>query len=191
MRRYGIGPRLAMKMSMSPPVLCSPAPKSIELRNWPTTTTLPVVGWMAIVVVAERQAAGADGATERDERDQFECAVHICVPLRKSRRCRRSRRRHSVALRRCRCRSARAGRGGGALSSAGEGDIFVAKYDSSGNHLSSERFGDTGGDSGIGVAIDGSDNVVITGGFRGMVDFGGGALTSAGERDIFLTKFAP
>jgi hypothetical protein len=38
------------------------------------------------------------------------------------------------------------------------------------------------------VAVDGSDNVLITGSFSGTHDFGGGPLTSAGGRDIFLTK---
>ncbi|MCH7666561.1 MAG: hypothetical protein IH936_11615, partial [Acidobacteria bacterium] len=49
--------------------------------------------------------------------------------------------------------------GGGPRTSAGSSDIFVAKYDAGGNHLWSQRFGDTGPDVGHAIAIDGSGNV--------------------------------
>jgi len=38
--------------------------------------------------------------------------------------------------------------GGGILSSAGLSDIFVAKFDSNGNHIFSKRFGNTSNDEG-------------------------------------------
>lgn len=79
--------------------------------------------------------------------------------------------------------------GGGPLTSAGEFDIFVAKFDASGTHLWSKRFGDTGGDYGNGVAVDGAGNVLVTGSFRGTVDFGGGSLTSGANADIFVAKY--
>ena len=79
--------------------------------------------------------------------------------------------------------------GGGPLSSAGLADFFVAKYDGNGNHLWSKRFGDSSSESGAEVATDGSGNVVITAGFEGSVDFGGGPLSSAGLADIFVAKF--
>jgi hypothetical protein len=79
--------------------------------------------------------------------------------------------------------------GGGSLTSAGGGDIFVAILDSNGNHRWSRRFGDVDDQSGSLVAAYGSSNIVITGGFNGAVDFGGGLLTSAGGADIFLAKF--
>jgi hypothetical protein len=79
--------------------------------------------------------------------------------------------------------------GGGSLVSAGLEDIFVAKYDSSGTHHWSRRFGSTGSDYGEAVAVDGSGNVVVTGFFGGGVDFGGGSLTSAGLEDIFVAKY--
>ncbi len=69
------------------------------------------------------------------------------------------------------------------------GDIFVAKYDSTGAHLWSKQFGDTGPDQGNAVAVDASGNVIITGGFAGTVDFGGGNLVSAGIDDIFVAKY--
>jgi uncharacterized protein (AIM24 family) len=79
--------------------------------------------------------------------------------------------------------------GGGPLTSAGSRDIFLTKYDTNGNHLWSQSFGDTSTQIGSSVAFDPSGNVVMTGSFVGTVDFGGGSLTSAGGYDIFLAKF--
>ncbi|MGD1047129.1 MAG: hypothetical protein ABR899_00075 [Candidatus Krumholzibacteriaceae bacterium] len=79
--------------------------------------------------------------------------------------------------------------GGGALTSAGNTDIFVAKLGSNGAHVWSKRFGDGSVQGGEAVAVDISGNVVLAGFFEGVVDFGGGALTSAGSSDIFVAKF--
>jgi hypothetical protein len=79
--------------------------------------------------------------------------------------------------------------GGGNLTSAGGGDIFLAKYDAGGNYQWSKRFGTGGNEVGYAVAADGSGNVVVTGQYQGTVDFGGGDLTSAGGGDIFVAKF--
>jgi uncharacterized protein (AIM24 family) len=79
--------------------------------------------------------------------------------------------------------------GGGPLTSAGQSDIFLAKFDSGGTHLWSQRFGDGSCQNGYSVALDSSGNVVMTGKFYGTVDFGGGPLTSAGDHNIFLAKF--
>ena len=82
--------------------------------------------------------------------------------------------------------------GGDVLTSAGGFDIFVAKLNADGNHLWSNRFGD--GDNpqfAHSVAVDSTGSIVIAGQFGGSVDFGGGTLTSAGDRDIFVAKFAP
>jgi len=81
--------------------------------------------------------------------------------------------------------------GGGALSSGGGWDIFVASYDSTGAHRWSKRFGGVGEDGGSAVAVDASGNVTVTGVFYGKVDFGAGALTSAGAADIFVASFDP
>ena len=79
--------------------------------------------------------------------------------------------------------------GGGVLTSAGANDIFVAKFGSDGAHLWSKRFGDGSDQAASAVAVDASGNVIVTGVFRGTVDFGGGGLTSAGVEDIFVAKF--
>jgi hypothetical protein len=79
--------------------------------------------------------------------------------------------------------------GGGSLTSAGSGDIVVAKFDASGNHLWSKKFGDTENQFGASIAVDSSDNVLVTGSFTSSVDFGGGTLVASGNsNDIFVAK---
>ena len=80
--------------------------------------------------------------------------------------------------------------GGGALYSAGLSDVFLVKYAATGGHVWSKRFGSTGTELGMAVGTDGSGNVIVAGTFEGSVDFGGGALTSAGVRDIFVAKYS-
>ena len=82
--------------------------------------------------------------------------------------------------------------GGGTLNNAGGNDIFLAKFDSNGNHLWSKRFGGSNEDYGMSVSTDNLGNVYITGYFRSStIEFGGGVLTNtnAGTDEIFLAKF--
>ena len=81
--------------------------------------------------------------------------------------------------------------GGGKIASAGGDDILVAKFDSTGHHVWSERFGDAQDQSAKGVAVDGAGNVFVVGKFEGVVDFGGGPLTSSGSTDAYLVKLDP
>jgi hypothetical protein len=81
------------------------------------------------------------------------------------------------------------GFGGAPLTSEGYSDIFVASFGPTGAHRWSRRLGDAGWEEGHDVAVDGSDNVVVTGHFGGTVDFGGGPLTSAGAGDIFVASY--
>jgi hypothetical protein len=53
----------------------------------------------------------------------------------------------------------------------------------------SSGYGDATPQEGWGVAVDTAGNVIITGNFDGITDFGGGPLASAGGGDIFLAKF--
>jgi hypothetical protein len=81
--------------------------------------------------------------------------------------------------------------GFGPLTSAGGGDLFVAKYASSGTPIWARRAGSTLDDWGASVAIDRrDDSVVVTGNMNGSVDFGGGLVASAGSQDIFLVKYS-
>jgi hypothetical protein len=80
--------------------------------------------------------------------------------------------------------------GGGGLSSAGYADVFLVKYSSTGAHVWSQRFGSTGNDVGVAIDTDSAGNVYVAGTFEGAVNFGGGSLTSAGLRDIFVAKYS-
>jgi hypothetical protein len=78
--------------------------------------------------------------------------------------------------------------GGGLLTNAGGGDVFVAKLGADGEHLWSKGFGDAGMQWGTGVRFDPSGNVIVIGINGGSLDFGGGTLTSAGGDDVFIAK---
>ena len=79
------------------------------------------------------------------------------------------------------------------LTSAGGYDIFVTKFDATGNFVWAKSMGGTGDDYGFGIAVDAS-NVYITGYFTGTADFDPSAatdnLTSAGFSDIFVCKLS-
>ncbi|MFZ5650189.1 MAG: SBBP repeat-containing protein [Bacillota bacterium] len=85
------------------------------------------------------------------------------------------------------------------LTSKGQGDIFVAKYDSSGNYLWAVGMGDTASDGGQGIAVDQTGQVYVSGWFWGTVDFDPGQgqrlLTAEGTpakaSDFFLAKYGP
>ncbi|MCE3278732.1 MAG: hypothetical protein K0S44_923 [Bacteroidetes bacterium] len=79
--------------------------------------------------------------------------------------------------------------GASVLSSAGQNDVFVAKYDASGNALWGARSGGTGYDLGKAVATDSAGNVYVIGNFQSpSISFGASTLTSAGAEDIFVAK---
>lgn len=83
------------------------------------------------------------------------------------------------------------------LTSKGQGDIFVARYDSSGNYLWAVGMGDTASDGGQGIAVDKSGQVYVSGWFSGTVDFDPGQgqrlLTAVGSpakaSDFYLAKY--
>ncbi|QFR39410.1 prepilin-type N-terminal cleavage/methylation domain-containing protein [Candidatus Gracilibacteria bacterium 28_42_T64] len=75
-------------------------------------------------------------------------------------------------------------------SSAGNYDIFLAKFDSSGNYIWSQSAGGTGKDVPYMLNIDSSDNLYLIGRFSdGSPDIFGTTFTNSGDYDIFLTKF--
>jgi hypothetical protein len=70
--------------------------------------------------------------------------------------------------------------GGGALTSAGGLDVFVAKLGPEGEHLFSARYGDAGSQQlGKAIAADLQGNIWLSGVFDGSLDFGAGALSPA------------
>lgn len=81
--------------------------------------------------------------------------------------------------------------GDGPLVSAGGMDIFVAKLSASGSPLWGKRFGDAAEQRVTSVASDATGNVLLTGYFQGSLDFGKGAITSEGGKDVFIAKLGP
>ena len=82
--------------------------------------------------------------------------------------------------------------GGDLHTSEGMEDVFLSRFDSSGNFEWARTWGGSDADEGYGVAVDGSGYVFITGYFRDLVDFdpdGGDLHTSNGWDDIFLSRF--
>jgi hypothetical protein len=80
--------------------------------------------------------------------------------------------------------------GGGPLTSAGADDLFIVKYTAAGAHAFSKRIGGISFEDPSSISVDAAGNIYVTGAFTGVVDFGGGALTSAGLRDIFVLKLS-
>jgi hypothetical protein len=71
--------------------------------------------------------------------------------------------------------------GGGDLVNTGalSFDIGIAKFDPGGNHLWSKSFGDGAGQNLSAIASASDDHVLLTGQFKGSLDFGGGPLAAA------------
>jgi len=83
------------------------------------------------------------------------------------------------------------------LSSRGAGDSFVARYNPNDQLIWALRAGGTAGDIGLGLAVEGNGNAVVTGNFSGQATFAdidspaAATLTSAGRIDGFVTKYDP
>jgi len=79
------------------------------------------------------------------------------------------------------------------LTSRGGPDVFVAKYNASGGLMWAKGLGGSAAELGIGVALDGNDNVFLAAQLASSdADFGGGiTLASVGGGDIALAKLSP
>lgn len=77
-------------------------------------------------------------------------------------------------------------------TSNGQGDVFVQKFSSAGNHVWVQTVGNTGYDESFGISTDNSNNIYVTGYYSGYVDFDPGAgttsLFAAGQADMFVLK---
>lgn len=76
----------------------------------------------------------------------------------------------------------------GPITSHDEYDIFVVKLRPDHSVIWGKSFGDDNLQQAQRVAVDPQGNILITGHFAGTIDFGGGPLVSAGERDVFVAK---
>jgi hypothetical protein len=81
--------------------------------------------------------------------------------------------------------------GGHRIKSSGTGkDIVVASFDATGDADWIDNFGGTDvDDGGLGVDVDGSGRVYLSGYFQGTADFGGGSFTTNGSGDAFVASF--
>lgn len=82
--------------------------------------------------------------------------------------------------------------GGGELESIGDNDLFLAKFDSDGQHLWSFGYGGPGVQALASMALDSADNIIIAGAYQGTLDFGGKSIAaSPGDTDVFIVKITP
>jgi hypothetical protein len=76
------------------------------------------------------------------------------------------------------------------LANAGMRDIFIAKYDASGNPIWAKSVGGTSNESGNSVATDAIGNIVIAGGFSSnMINLGTTNLFNGGSIDMFVASY--
>jgi hypothetical protein len=78
-------------------------------------------------------------------------------------------------------------------TSLGVNDVYLSKFNTSGDFLWAQSWGGTDNDTGEGTAIDSFGNIYVTGAFSGTVDFdlslGIDEHISNGSEDAFLCKF--
>lgn len=74
---------------------------------------------------------------------------------------------------------------------AGSMDVFIAKYDASGNLLWAKGAGGGSNDEAYSISSDPSGNIYLAGYFTQPSNFGTIKLTSAGISDMFLAKYDP
>jgi Beta-propeller repeat len=80
--------------------------------------------------------------------------------------------------------------GGGVLTSTGQNDLFVAKFDPSGAHVWSENFGDVSVQTARSIAVDGAGHVLVAGDFAGTIKFlPAGQISTSGGLDAFVIAF--
>jgi len=70
-------------------------------------------------------------------------------------------------------------------TSSGGLDLFLVKYNSSGTKQWTKQLGTSSDDEGMGVTVDSSDNIYVTGETRGGLD----GNTNSGRSDLFLVKY--
>lgn len=76
------------------------------------------------------------------------------------------------------------------LTQAGSGDMYIVKYDPSGNVLWAKSAGGTGSDDARGITIDASGNVYVVGNFSSTsIMFGSTTLTNSGGGDVYVVKY--
>lgn len=78
------------------------------------------------------------------------------------------------------------------ITHEGGGDIFLVKYDASGNVLWASGSGGTGLDEAWACNTDNNGNIFVTGPFCSpTITFGTTTLTNAGGEDVYIVKYGP
>lgn len=77
------------------------------------------------------------------------------------------------------------------VNSVGDSDVFLAKYTSEGVLLWVRTAGSPAGDFNTDISLDNSGNIIITGYYFDVIDFGGNVLSCSGSSDIFICKYNP
>jgi hypothetical protein len=75
------------------------------------------------------------------------------------------------------------------VTSTGQSDVFIAKYNNAGTLQFIKREGGASGEQAISIAVDASGNIYIAGTFSGTTTFGFSTITAAGSNDIFVAKY--
>jgi hypothetical protein len=76
------------------------------------------------------------------------------------------------------------------LTTSGQWDAFVAKYDATGNALWARKGGGSNHDHGLAIDADVDGNAVITGYLQSTsANFNGVTLTNSGNWDVFIARF--
>lgn len=73
----------------------------------------------------------------------------------------------------------------------GGDDVQITKLDPDGALLWKKRFGGPDDQGVSALAVDLRGNVILAGYLHGSIDLGGGPITSAGSRDVFVAKLDP
>ncbi len=75
------------------------------------------------------------------------------------------------------------------VTSNGNYDAFLSHVEEDGKIDWIKTFGGTQDDATLGIVINGTEDLFISGRFRGTASYGNSTITSAGSDDIFLAKF--
>ncbi|HEX6432198.1 MAG TPA: T9SS type A sorting domain-containing protein, partial [Niastella sp.] len=85
------------------------------------------------------------------------------------------------------------GTGDGSLTSSGNSDMYIAKYDLLGNYVWAKSMGGSGDDESRNITVNGNGDVYISGYFAGTADFDPSAaaanVTASGASDYFLARY--
>jgi hypothetical protein len=72
----------------------------------------------------------------------------------------------------------------------GTRDVFLAWLDGSEKYVASSAFGSTGDESPVGIGVDGSGSILVTGSFDEAIDFGAGKIRGSGAMNMFVARLA-